>query len=192
MKSNKGIIIGFVVVVVCLVLGASSSQAMPVLGANVYVSTTGDVIAEFLGSDAGYNNLLYLESPANSLGLIFEGHATPVGTTFNLGSYTAGTELIFRMRSGGGYDYYTGPASRNPDGLAHAVVDDAYAPGKTYVGFEDMFGGGDRDYNDITYAFSNVQITPPPITSVPDMAATLRLLASSFFGLAALSRRLRK
>ena len=50
--------------------------------------------------------------------------------------------------------FYSGDGSRNPDGIAHAVVDSRQ--NQAQVGFEDLFGGGDRDYNDLVFSFSNV------------------------------------
>jgi hypothetical protein len=136
---------------------AGRAQAAPVLGAKVIVASDGEVIAEFLGHTAAYSNDLYLDSPANGLGIIFNNQSTPAGTTMSLGSFTAGTELIFKIHvNDTGYDFFTGPGSRNPDGLEHAMVDDAFAPGKTYVGFEDLLNGGDRDFDDLMFAFTNV------------------------------------
>lgn len=169
-----------------LVLLPAVSMAAPILGAIVTVKTTGDVEAEFLGHTAGYTNLLYLDSPANSLGVIFNNQTTPVGTVVNLGTFTAGTELLFRIRvTNTGDDFFTGPASRNPDNLEHAVVDDQFAPNKSYVGFEDLFGGGDRDYDDLNFSFTN---TAASIVPVP---ATF-LLFGSGMGVMALTRRLRR
>ena len=80
--------------------------------------------------------------------VIFNNHTTPVGTTFNLGTFTAAQSCYFasmRNRAGKGTharDYFTGPASRNPDNIAHAKVDGQYALNTSYVGFEDVYGGG--------------------------------------------------
>ncbi len=75
----------------------TESMAVPILGANVIVNTTGNVTATYLGHTARISNDLYLGSPTNGMGLIFNNHTTPVGTTFNLGTFTAGTELLFRL-----------------------------------------------------------------------------------------------
>ena len=120
-----------------------------------------------MGHTADYTNLLYLDSPANSLGLIFNNQATPVGTTFDLGTFTAGTELVFRIDvTNTGNSFFTGPASRNPDLIEHAIVDDQFALNTTYVGFEDLFGGGDRDFDDINFSFTNTtsNVVPAPAT----------------------------
>lgn len=177
---------GIALAVLGLVLPAA--HAVPILGGSVVVENDGEVIAKFLGHTAGYTNLLYLDSPTNGIGMIFNNQTAIWGSTVNLGSFTAGTELIFRINVlNTGYIFYTGPASRNADNLAHAVVDDAFSPTETYVGFEDLYGGGDKDYDDLMFSFTNVKGTnePPP---VPDSGATAMLCAGAFLGLVAIRR----
>ncbi len=77
--------------------------------------------------------------------------------------------------------YYSGTASTsNDDGLPHTIVwthDDyeAYAGvdldamgiGADYayiIGFEDILGGGDEDYNDAIFALKGVTAVPEPVT----------------------------
>ena len=76
-----------------------------------------------------------------------------------------------------------GDASRNPDNIMHAEVDDQ-GSNMYIVGFEDLFGGGDLDFDDHRFAFSggvsNVSIVPE--------SSTLALFALGIVGLG-LSRR---
>jgi hypothetical protein len=142
---------------------APIAQAAPILGANIYVENTGNVTATYLGHTAGYTNELYLYMPNLGTGVIFNNHTTPVGTTFDLGNFTAGTELIFAIYVlNTGNTFYSGDASRNADGIAHAVVDTDYSPTAAYVGFEDLFGGGDFDYDDVKFSFTNVATKEVP------------------------------
>ena len=90
-----------------------------------------------------------------------------------LGVFNARTELIFELNNQNGGIFFTGPASRNPDNVAHAIVDDQFAPGQTFVGFEDMFGGGDFDYNDVQFTLSNVT------SAVPDGSSSTAMLLGS-------------
>ena len=143
------------------------------MGGQIFVQHTGDVIATFQGGDTDFNNLLLLASPPNNLGVIFEVHVTPSGTVVNLGTFSAGTELIFELNNQHGGIFFNGPASRNPDNIPHAIVDYQYAPGQTFVGFEDMFGGFDFDYNDLRFTLSNVT------GSVPDGGISTAMLLGS-------------
>lgn len=152
--------------------GATTSQAAAVIGAPVIVATTGNVTATFQGQTAGYDSILFLDSPGGPID-IFHNHLSPVGSTFDLGTFTAGTELIFGIRVlTTGDTFYSGAASRNPDGIFHNQVDEDLIPGETFVGFEDIFGGGDKDYDDNNFSFTNTRVG-----TVPEAGATLPLLA---------------
>jgi hypothetical protein len=155
-------------------------EGNPVLCATV-IATGGDVTATFITGSGFYWDYLYVEpvlagnpnygSPGGGTGetsnFIFVNHSSVPGQTVDLGSFPAGTELIFHvvadtsgMNFGPGpyLDFYTGPASRNGDGDCHAWVDAAYTGpyGGTAIGFEDTFGIADTGYEDILYTFSNV------------------------------------
>ena len=112
--------------------------------------------------------------------------ATPVGSTKNLGSFLLGTELIFRLHvNNTGFDYFTGPASRNPDSQLHARVQQNFLPGEALVSFEDLFNipEGPAGYNDLSFSFSNTTSSP----SVPEPASVL--LVGAGLWLAARRRR---
>lgn len=168
---------------------ASSAQAAPILGASVF-ATGGRVIARFESHTALYSNDLYLDSPANGLGLIFNNYGSAPGTWIDLGEFAPGTELIFRVHvNDTGDDFFSGPGSRNVDGLAHVRVDDSVPgfPGRTFVGFEDLRWGGDFDYDDLLFSFTNVT-SDVDVQDVPE-PAVLSLLG---IGLAVGARRMRR
>lgn len=151
------------------------STASPIPGASVVVDVTGEVTVKFLGYAASYSNDLYLFNPDNSYGTIFNNHSTPVGTVESLGMFDAGTELIFGLHvNNTGYDFYTGPGSGNPDGVPHAVVDNMYSPTETFIGFEDLFGDGDNDFNDLEFSLAIIASeTQQPNPSVPEPSTVL-------------------
>lgn len=160
-------------------LYAGSATAVPVLGQTIMVSTTGDVTATFVGSAATFNSQLFLVGGG---GTIFDNFSTPPGTTVSLGSYAAGTVLTFGLAVlTTGETFYTGPGALNPDGVPHAIVDDMYAANTMYVGFEDLFGGGDQDYNDLEFLFTNVHGVPEPMS--------LALLGAGLAGVAVARKR---
>ena len=110
------------------------------------------IIAQYQGNSAAYSNDLYL---VNTGTFVFNNHANAVGDTVDLGTFAPGTELLFRLHvNNTGFDYFTGPASRNPDGHTHARVQSNWQPGTTLVSFEDLFNGP-FDYNDLSFSFTN-------------------------------------
>ena len=155
-------------------------EGNPVLCATV-IASGGEVTATFITGSGFYWDYLYLDTvvagnpnysnagggSGETSNFIFVNHGSVPGQVVNLGSFPAGTELIFHvvadtsgMNFGPGpyLDWYTGPATRNADGDCHAWVDAAYTGpyGGTAVGFEDLFGLGDAGYEDLIYTFSNV------------------------------------
>lgn len=150
-------------------LAASSFAAqadITILDGKLFAAETGHVTAEFLGSDAAYTNILIFD-PQGQSRAVFNGHATPVGTVVDLGVFNAGTELKFQLHvTNTGDRFNTGPASANNDNEIHAsaVLD---SNRRAVVGFEDLRGGGDRDYNDLQFRVtnvSNISAVPEPST----------------------------
>jgi len=151
-------------------LFASPILEEPILGGRILVAKSGEVTATFLGSDAGYFNTLYLQTPDNSLGRIFDKN-TDVGNTVSLGIFAADTELLFRLHvHNTGFNFFTGDADRNPDGLPHALAltnfDELSGLYFTDIGFEDLYGGGDKDNNDFVFRVTNAidPLVPEPAT----------------------------
>jgi hypothetical protein len=157
-------------------------------GNSVLVGGSGDIIATYEGNSASYSNDLYLFTDDGIAGndvFIFNNHASAVGATFNLGSFAPlGTELIFRLHvNDTGMDYFTGGASRNPDGHFHARVQGDWLPDTTLVSFEDLFNGP-FDFNDLSFSFTNT--TTP--TEIPEPTSML-LISLGLAGLASFQRR---
>jgi hypothetical protein len=130
-----------------------------------------EIIVTFVSSSANYNSLILVNSGVP----FFPNHSTSPGDTFSIGSFAAGTVLDFAlMVTSTGNLFHTGPAAGNPDGLAHAVVTyNAGMPGRTVVSFEDILGGGDKDYNDYIFSFRSVTAVPEPETGVLMLAGLM-------------------
>ncbi|MEO5662756.1 MAG: RHS repeat-associated core domain-containing protein [Nocardioides sp.] len=129
-----------------LAQAAEAADPGPVLGGQLF-STGTAVTVEVLPASAGLTSTLFLLDPAE----VRIATNRDVGTTVTVGPYGSGTELVFGIRAGG-QEFRLGPGARNPDGIPHAVVDFG-ADGCAVVGFEDLFGGGDRDYDDNKFKF---------------------------------------
>jgi hypothetical protein len=80
------------------------------------------------------------------------------GDFVELGTFQADTQLNFFLianGANGGTNIYFTDASLNADGIDHFIALSVQAiPDSPYllIGVEDLFGGGDLDYNDIVFA----------------------------------------
>ncbi len=162
------------ILVVMLLSFASGAQAAPILGAQLFY-TGGEVTVESLPVSSGYLSELGLyNSTFVRLIDLMDDEPPNVSVTFNPSDYgfVAGQELIFGIRviSDGNREYFMGAATRNPDNVLHAGVDNI-GGGAYVVGFEDLYGGGDLDYDDNRFQFEGA-VAPTP---VPE-PATLSLL----------------
>lgn len=170
---------------------AGTAQADPVIGGTVY--KTGDIFVTFVGSDASYSDDLYFYLTVGDLEtaqFLFNNHDATAGDEVDVadGALAIGDEAIFGIcvnREGGGAMdacdgaddfFYTGDPTRNADGMNHIKIwttatyiaefgDPGFLEGYDYVvGFEDILGGGDRDYNDVIFAFRGVTTVPEPVS----------------------------
>lgn len=142
---------------------ASASAALVPYAGSFTVGNTGEVVATFLGHTAAYSNDLYFSTDSVNWTWVFNNHSTAPGTTQSLGSFTAGTELFFSIFvNNTGDTFYSGAGSNNADGLVHVATE--VMGDVTHVGFEDLYGGGDLDYDDVRYSFQNITAVPEPET----------------------------
>lgn len=76
------------------------------------------------------------------------------GDFVDLGELPAGTRLNFFLvaKSGEGLNTYSIFKETNPDGIDHMVATAIEGTSYLLVSFEDMFGGGDADYEDCVFA----------------------------------------
>lgn len=119
-------------------------------------------------------------------------HKSYSGNTFYLGEWQADEVIDFSLltltRNITSEDqatiYHTGVAAGNPDGLAHVFAstywDAEWGGGQgimyTDIGFEDIWGGGDEDYNDILFRAYNTY-DPLPVSEPGSIALLLMGLA---------------
>ena len=132
---------------------------------------TGEVFAYFAGSTAGYDNQLgmLINGVQSSAGFGLDDHSSPVGLEFDLGHVHKGDLLVFdlKVNSLGGRTVFSDSSKNSAydfggTGLNH-IYSTSYTgslghgiPNGTFVSFEDLRGGGDKNYNDEDFVFTNV------------------------------------
>lgn len=158
-----------------------------------------DVKVYFVNEGAGYKNQLRIGTTGTTVrsGMVFNdvschssdaicqgkwsspadaNDALKPGDYVNIGNLAAGTKLDFQVLANGyvnsNPDIWYTDDSLNSDGLQHVI---AYAyEGYLVLGWEDIRGGGDRDYNDVVFAIYigednlNAIPTDPNSNSAPD------------------------
>lgn len=130
-------------------------------------STTGIITAYFAGSSAAYDNKLTMLVNGVSTGIIgLDNHTSSLGQALVLGNVNAGDTIVFKIITVGTDGNPRGPwfsdKSMNSDGVNHvyssAWAGDGTVPAGTFVAFEDLPGGGDFNYNDETFVFTNTSV----------------------------------
>ena len=168
-----------IAVAAALVL-AAPAEAQGVIGGKLF-ATGGTVDIVVQPATAVFTSQLFLLNPDGTRVNISLN--TEVGKRVTVGPFAAGQELVFGITMlDDGPTYFIGPAGRNPDGIAHAEVT-ATGVRTFLVGFEDVFDGGDRDYDDNVFQFTgNLAPNRPPLaddqtptapTSTPNPASNV-------------------
>jgi hypothetical protein len=158
----------WIVVVVALICALASTECHAGLG-DPLVAAGGDIVMRYEGYSAGYESLISVNNvEVNGQSLFFPNFTTTNGATINLGSFSAGLSLDIALHvvapPSASNIWHTGAAALNLDNVIHAQVIFDYngEAGRTFVGFEDQFGGGDLDYNDHMFSFIGVTAVPEP------------------------------
>jgi Domain of unknown function (DUF4114)/PEP-CTERM motif len=157
-------LVSIVVLGLIAALHGSPAQAYPVLGQDIYYHG-GPLQFEIMPYEAAYTSQIYLYT---STGTIFLGNSSSIGAMLNLGEPAAAglnpeDEFVLGIHViDTGNDFFMGGGYDNPDGIVHAEVN--YGLNQSAViGFEDLFGGGDFDYNDVMIGvFGNLGVTRIP------------------------------
>ncbi len=135
--------------------------------------TGGTVTVTVLPASAGYTSELRLYSaavPASPFTFIALNSSTGAVVPFDPSTlgFAVGQELVFGIYvRNTGDTFFIGPGSRNADGHGHAMVTDL-SSGNFEVGFEDLFGGGDHDFDDNRFHFAGGVAAGPVNNNAPD------------------------
>jgi hypothetical protein len=100
------------------------------------------------------------------------GQLSPYTVTFNPGDFgiPVGPIDLGIYVTNTGFTYFMGPGASNPDGIAHGKVTNL-GGGDFRVGFEDLYNGGDCDFNYNQFLFSggiSGETLSKALTSGPD------------------------
>ena len=114
--------------------------------------STALLTATLEGEDSSYDNEMWVDAPESRF--LFRAWADGNGANHTIGPYADGSELILGIAvTNTGHHWQMGPASRNSDNVVHVSV--TYEGACTWrIGFEDLEGGGDQDYNDAVMRIS--------------------------------------
>ena len=148
---------------------------------------TGTLTAYFVGSTAGYTEKLGLNVNGVDTGIWgLQNHSSVYGQSLSFGTVNAGDSLVFKAYVLTTNKTYFSTPSMNPDGLnhiySHSYAGDSLVPAGTYVAFEDLFNGGDLNYHDLNFVFTNVSSATP-------IPAALWLFGTGIAGLVSASKR---
>lgn len=135
------------------------------------VANDGPVTGYFAGSTAQYSSFMNakfnIDEWSNTYDNPYVSNRVAIGTEYFWGNYEAGTEVFFTMRVMDTGDWFQSHIPFNDDGINHvyykAFTDSEGIP-SLYVGFEDIAGGGDFDFNDNSIIFQNITPVPEPET----------------------------
>ncbi|WP_395747689.1 DUF4114 domain-containing protein [Prosthecobacter sp.] len=100
------------------------------------------------------------------------------GDFVELNTLKAGTALDFFLiadGANGGKNVYSTTGTANPDKINHVVAFAMSNSPYLIIGFEDLFGGGDRDFNDLLFAVEIGAANVASLIATPEPAAWLSL-----------------
>lgn len=126
----------------------------------------GEIHGYFAGGSADYMNLMSVVIGNNPMSPYNAFHnLSPIGKEINFGSAYKNEDVTFTLDVISTGNKWYSDAPRNPDGFNHLFYSSFNLPDGTpalFVGFEDIRGGGDLDFNDSMAIFTNVSPVPEP------------------------------
>lgn len=190
---------------------AVNDSSMLLDPSKLFLKNASDVRVYFVSEGAGYHNTLGFNTAGGGVTsgdpLLIFPDASSKGTSatsrsgsepllsgdfVDLGNFSAGTKLDFFLvanGASGGSTVYSTDSSVNPDGINHVVSFAALSGSYLLIGFEDLLGGGDRDFNDVLFAVDIGARNLAALTATPEPATYAML--GTFLALGAWATRRR-
>ena len=175
-------VISLALAALTLSIPAAAIPTMSQFGGQLFYAG-GDVTVDVVYHDTTFGEFLTLWAGGSALkvadGSLTGSHVTLTQQQLADLGIKQGDELRFGIHVvKTNRDYHLGPGNRNADGIDHAYV--RWGGSSTYAGFEDIYGGGDRDYNDTVFRFSGVRANAKdcePASSVAEPGAIILMLS---------------
>lgn len=163
MKSNNL----FKVSVFSALLIFTSLFVMPAHSMKFQVENDGQVDGYFFGGTADYTSYASMVVDGVSRFEGFNNHSNAFGDHWSFGTHSAGDSIDLVLYNLTTNETWHSDASKNSDGLDHLYYSTFSLPDGTpavFVGWEDISGLGDRDFNDSMLVFTNISPIPEPET----------------------------
>ncbi|MDB9528895.1 DUF4114 domain-containing protein [Oscillatoria sp. CS-180] len=180
----------------------AENQLTPLDANDLLFNTAKGVEVYFIHEGAGYKNQILFSADGAEPEILFE-NASKRGSG---GSMSYGEGLVINDFDGlpeiaqfdlfiasDGYrnpnarnNLYGADASKNSDGINHITafshVDEKTGERYTFMGFEDLPNGGDRDFNDVVLVVRGVSDSADDLVEVPEPASTTAMLGLGAVG----------
>lgn len=161
----------------------------------LFLKTDANVRAYFIGEGAGYQNTLGYNTGGGGVTsgdptIIFPNASTSGSTRsswaplqpgdfVDLGKINGGQKLDFFLIANGATSSpgatFSTDQSVNPDGINHVVSFAAVHGSYLVIGFEDLLGGGDEDFNDVLFAIDIGSVNVAALTGTPEPATYMTM-----------------
>lgn len=124
-------------------------EVLPTTNEDVVLAKESRVMARFISmkTDQANEFWLYDQEAGKLSSKIFDATRDNIGKTFEVGTYPAGTRLVFALKAQDGRVYCT-DSNLNPDARGH-VLKLPLGAYKCQLRWEDLYQLRDRDYNDL-------------------------------------------
>ena len=158
-------------IVVALLLSSNVNSA------TFQVTSNGEVGAYFVGSGALYENQVTANFEGATVDAPSISNRGTSGDFYSFGVHNAGEQVVFVDHVVDTNNWFYSIDNFNNDGLRHIQYASFIFEGKpvVLVGFEDILGGGDLDFNDTVVMFTNISAVPEPETYMMLLVGVLLL-----------------